>query len=268
MSIEAKVNAFKAQLIRLLSDDEAICGIGQTGDVNAPLIPGKSDIDLFVICQAVPEKELRRKRYEKLAGDFDRLEMEVCAGGIWGCGDIFHVEGIDVMPMYFTLEEMRVYLEEVLAGRHLAREGRFYPIGRLASIETLNVLYEKDQEWTRLINRVKEHPRVLFDAWYAHESGCMIDEEDLGRAALRHEVLFYHQVVEAFLDHFLQALYAKNDCYFPSRKRTEDAILRFEKKPVDCYKRLIDVVRLGSDEDTIDASILELRALAQELKSY
>lgn len=93
MSIEAKVNAFKAQLIRLLSEDEAICGIGQTGDVNAPLIPGKSDIDLFVICQAVPEKELRRKRYEKLAGDFDRLEIEVCAGGIWGCGDIFHVEG-------------------------------------------------------------------------------------------------------------------------------------------------------------------------------
>lgn len=81
------------------------------------------------------------------------------------------------------------------------------------------------------------------------------------------EVLFYHQVVEEFLDHFLQALYAKNGSYFPSRKRTEEAILKFTKKPANCYKRLLDVVRLGSNADTIEASILELRALAQELKS-
>ena len=267
MNTEAKVNAFKEKLIGLLAEDEEIRGIGQTGDMHAPLIPGKSDIDLFVICQKVPEKEIRLKIYEKLTGSFDHLEMEVCAGGIWGYGDIFLVEGIDVMPMYFTVQEMKDYLEDVLAGNHLEKEGRFYPIGRLASIETLHVLYEKDQDWTKLIQRVKEHPQTLFDAWYASESGCMIDEEDLGRAALRHELLFYHQVVEEFLDHFLQALYAKNDCYFPSRKRTEEAILRFTKKPVNCYQRLMDVVRLGSDEDTSEASVHELRALAQELRS-
>ena len=234
MGIEVKVNDFNKKLISLLTENEEICGIGQTGDMNAPLIPGKSDIDLFVICRNVPEKGYRREIYEKLAGNFDHLEMEVCAGGIWGYGDIFLAEGIDVMPMYFTVDEMRDYLEEVLSGRHLAKEGRFYPIGRLASVETLNVLYEKDQAWTKLIQRVKEHPRALFDSWYAYESGCMIDEEDLGRAALRHEVLFYHQVVEEFLDHFLQALYAKNDCYFPSRKRTRQAIAGFAKKPVNC----------------------------------
>ena len=75
----------------------------------------------------------------------------------------------------------------------------------------------------------------LFDQWYASEACRMIDEEDLGRAELRHEVLFYHQVVEAFLDHFLQALYAKNRRYFPSRKRTESAIAAFERKPQNCY---------------------------------
>lgn len=46
----------------------------------------------------------------------------------------------------------------------------------------------------------------------------MIDEEDLDRAELCHEALFYHQVLEELLDHFLQLLYAKNNCYFPQPK--------------------------------------------------
>ena len=102
--------------------------------------------------------------------------------------------------------------------------------------------------------------------WYLSEVWKIIDEEDLGRAKLRHEVLFYHQVVEEFLDHFLQALYAKNRRYFPSRKRTESAIAAFELKPQDCYKRLLKIVSLGSNENTIDDSIEELRKLCEELK--
>ena len=101
--------------------------------------------------------------------------------GIWGYGDIFMCGGIDVMPMYFTVEEMQGYLEE-------------------------------------------------------------------------------------FLDHFLQALYAKNDCYFPSRKRTEKAIAEFKKKPADCYERLLKIVQLASKEETIEASVTELRKLGNELK--
>ena len=32
-----------------------------------------------------------------------------------------------------------------------------------------------------------------------------------------------------------EVLDGKNDCYFPSRKRTEKAIAGFKKKPADCY---------------------------------
>ena len=193
--------------------------------------------------------------------------MEVCAGGIRGFGDVISVEGIDVMPMYFAPDEMKEYPEEVPAGKLLATEGRSYPVGRLASVETLSVLHEKDRAWTKLILRVKEHPRSFFDAWYSRESGGMFDGEDPGRAALRHEVLFYHRVADEFPDHFLQALYAKNDCWFPSRKRTGEAIRGFAGKPTDCCERLLRVVRLGSSADTIEASIREMRAPARELTS-
>ena len=259
-------NDFRDCLVSLLAACDDVCGIGQTGDINAPLIPGKSDIDLFVICDHVPDREERLARYQPLMSECGSLQMEVCGGGVWGYGDVFMCEGIDVMPMYFTRAEMAQYLREVLDGRHLEREGRFYPIGRLASIESLHVLHEKNAAWTMLIDMVKAHPRELFDRWYASEIGQMIDEEDLGRAELRHEVLFYHQVVEAFLDHFLQALFAKNDCYFPSRKRTEEVIASFRIKPENCFARLLRIVELGAKGDTIDRSVAELRAIAEELK--
>ena len=79
-------------------------------------------------------------------------------------------------------------------------------------------------------------------------------------------MLFYHQVVEEFLDHFLQALYAKNRRYFPSRKRTESAIAAVELKPQNCYERLLKVVNLGSNENTIDESVEELKKIYEELK--
>lgn len=258
---------FRDRLVAVLSDCSAVLAVGQTGDLSAPLIPGKSDIDLFVICSAVPDAAARRALYRSLDGAYERLDMAVCSGGIWGEGDIFLCGGIDVMPMYFTVKEMQGYLEEVLAGRLLEKDGRFYPIGRLASIESLNILYEKDDRWSRLVDQVKEHPAALFERWYAQEAGRMIDEEDLGRAQLRHEVLFYHQVTEEFLDHFLQALFAKNNTYFPSRKRTEQAIDAFACKPVNCFQRLLRIVELGARAETIDQSIAELRAIASELMS-
>jgi len=48
----------------MLSEISEICGIGQTGDLNAPLVPGKSDIDMFVICGKIPAKKERPKFYE------------------------------------------------------------------------------------------------------------------------------------------------------------------------------------------------------------
>ena len=259
-------NDFKSKLVEVISDCDEILGIGQTGDMNAPLIAGKSDIDLFIICKDVPNSDKRLSLYKSLDGLYDKLEMEVCSGGIWGYGDLFHINGIDIMPMYFFVTDMQEYIDEILAGKHLEKEGGFYPIGRLASIETINVLWEKNNSWTNIVKKVRTYPQDLFDKWYSSEVCGIINEEDLGRAELRHEVLFYHQVVEEFLDHFLQALYAKNRRYFPSRKRTESAIAAFELKPQNCYERLLKIVNLGSNENTIDDSIKELRKLCEELK--
>lgn len=175
------------------------------------------------------------------------------------------VEGIDIMPMYFTWQEMSDYLNEILECKHLDKEGRFYPVGRLASVSSMNVLYEMYDSWTSLIQRVNHKPDVFFESWYKNEMNQVIDEEDMGRSLLRKEVLFFHQVLENALNHWLQALYAVNHCYFPSRKRTQDAMNGFQILPPNSYVRLLSVISKGANSETICEAIEELRKLAKEL---
>lgn len=262
-----RVDELKQALCSALFPHSGILGMAQTGDIHAPLIPGNSDVDLFVLCKTVPDQAERAKRYAGLAGLHDGVQMEVCNCETWGAGDVFTVDGIDVMPMYFACDAFYGYVNEVLAGKHLFREGRFYPIGRLATVETIHILFEKENVWTGIIKSVQAHPKALFQSWYAAQSALILDEEDLGRAALRRDVFFYHQVLEEALDHFLQALYAMNDAYFPSRKRNAADIARFARKPENCIARLQFILESAVQPDTVEASIRALRTLAEELKT-
>ncbi len=262
-----QATAFRDTICSALFSWEEVIGVAQTGDINAPLVPGKSDIDLFILCSHVPAKTERESRYSALRSAYDELHMEVCHDEIWGCGDIFSVYGIDVMPMFFDADSFSAYIDDVLAGNHLYAEGRFYPIGRLATVESIHVFSEKDNAWSKLIDKVKLHPRELFSKWYNAQSALILDEEDLSRVLLRKEVLFYHQVLENALDHFLQALYALNNRYFPSRKRAETAIDAFAVKPRSCKERLLAIVQNSVSIETIEQSVCDLRMLTEELRA-
>jgi hypothetical protein len=260
-----KAIELKNKIVQKLAQRDTVMGIGQTGSIDAVLVPGKSDIDLFVLCSEIPSGNERETWYSELEKADCTVQMEVCRGGVWGTGDVLVVDGIDVMPMYFTVQEMQDYLEEILACKHLEKDGDFYPVGRLSSISGITVLYEKENTWTKLKEMVNQKPDLFFRQWFLSEINQVIDEEDLGRSELRKEVLFYHQVLENALDHLLQALFAMNHCYFPSRKRTVSAIDSFRYKPENCCTRLHDMITWGASEDTIALSIMELRNMTGEV---
>lgn len=260
------VIAIKNKLVNELSQNNKIKGIGQTGDINANLIAGNSDIDMFVLCTAIPTEVERKCIYSNYSNEYSECVMNVCSGGIWGYGDILIIDGIDVMFMYFTIEEMEDYLDEVLNGKHLGRNGGFYSTGRLSSVETINILYESSTEWTSLIEKVKKPPIDLFARLFDFHISNVINEEDLGRVILRKEVMFYHSVLEDSLDHLLQALFAINFVYFPSRKRSEQYIKEFKNKPDDCYNRLLQIIETSVSSNTIERSVKELKKITSEIE--
>lgn len=259
-----KVTMIKDNLAKKLSKNDKIKGIGQTGDINTELVRGNSDIDLFVLCTAIPSEEERMQVYQNYSEYYSECRMNVCNGGMWGYGDILLIDEIDVMFMYFTLEEMEQYLEEVMLGKHLDRDGGFYPTGRLSSVEGIHILYESNDAWTALKEKVKKHPKDLFEKLFHYHISCVLDDEDLGRATLRKEVLFYHNVLEKSLDHLLQALFAVNLTCFPSRKRSEKYINAFAYKPEDCSNRLLQLVKNSVLSETIEDSVQELRKITAE----
>lgn len=254
------------KLINEVSKIQTVIGIGQTGEKNPVLIPGQSDLDLFVLCNSIPNESERKDTYNKLSEDFSDCYMSVCNGGYWGHGDILVVNTVNVMFMYFTLDEMTTYLTDVLKGRYIEKDSGFYPTGRLASIESINIFYEEDDAWTNLKNLTSSHPSSLFKQLYIYHKDRILDEENLGRALLRKDVLFYHMVLEDALDHFIQSLFALNSTYFPSRKKNEKYINAFKIQPENCYNRLLGIIKYGASEDTIEKSIRELRNLVQELE--
>jgi hypothetical protein len=193
--------------------------------------------------------------------------MNVCEGGYWGTGDVFIIDGVDTMLMYFTIGNTLKYVNEVLDGKHLDCDKGFYPTGRLATLKDINVLYDGKKVFAFLKEKLSIYPAKLKKDMVDLHIRLINDEEDFGRALLRKDVLFYHNVLEAALDHFLQTLYAVNETYFPSRKRTRQYIDVFRIKPDNCYERLLEVIKLGSDPEGIKGSYDVWLGLVRDLKA-
>ncbi len=239
--------------------------VGQTGDIDETPLPGKGDFDLFVFCDEIPAENERRAAYDTCPEAFSECRMTVCEGGHWGTEDALVVEGVDTFFMYFTVEEMRRYIMDVLDGKYPDSENGFYPTGRLATIDTINVLAEKGDTMEPLKALVREYPEALSKALFEHHYERIVDEEDFDRAVSRRDVLFYHMVLENSIDHFLQALYALNKAYFPSRKRTEQYMAAFSRIPADCYARMLRVVEDGSCSESMQRSYDAWLTLVDEL---
>lgn len=264
MNIIEKKNA----LVSAVSELGHVKSIGQSGNLDEIPKSGESDIDLFVLCDELPDPDVRRAIYGLREELFAECRIQVCEDGPWGTGDVLIVDGVEVMFMYFTVREMRRYIDEVLAGKRLSNEGDFYPTGRVATVRNINVLYDECGDLQTLQDLTRTYPSALAKELFAYHAQRAIDEEDFGRALRRKDVLFCHQVLENALDHYLQALYALNRVYFPGRKRAEQHIGSFARKPADCYGRLVQVVRKGADANTIAQSVMEWRALLAELIEY
>ena len=168
--------------------------------------------------------------------------------------------------MYFTIEEATEEIDTVLAGRLPGKvDSYYYPVGRLAMLKDIRVLYDEGFLLS-VKDRLSVYPDSLAESVLAHHLSALEDTEDLTRAVARGDVLFYHFALDLALDHYLQALFALNRAYFPSRKRSMEYIERFKKKPADCEEKLTEIVRQGGSAEGLGASFRLLAELCDWLR--
>ncbi|RPI93506.1 MAG: DUF4037 domain-containing protein [Chloroflexi bacterium] len=261
--IETAIN----KLVHAVARHSPVRAIGSSGGERPFPGPGEGDIDMFVYCTEVPAANERQKMLLPLHEEIEPVEIGKLESGHWGQGDCLSLAGVETWLLYFTVVEARLELDEILSGKYPGRlDSYYYPIGRCAMWKTMRVFYDPDNILGSFKQRLAEYPQELALAVIDHHLKALEDVEDLERAVARKDVFFFHFALDLALDHFLQALFALNGDYFPSRKRSEAYLRRFKIKPARCEQRLRQVVLLGGDPETLGQSYETWNSLVRDLK--
>ncbi|HEX3043425.1 MAG TPA: DUF4037 domain-containing protein [Bacillota bacterium] len=228
---------------------------------------GEGDIDVFIYGEIIPTIEKRQALTQRLEALFKNFKINIFNGGHWGCGDFLRINGIDTWLMYFTVDETIREVESILKGAFPDKiDNDYYPIGRLAMLKDINVFVDKNGFLGSLKQKLRVYPESLAEILVEYHLNRLGDEEDLVRAVTRKDILFYHFALDLALDHFLQALFALNRAYFPSRKRTMEFIGGFKIQPENCGQRLLDIIKLGAHSEEVSQSFVLWCDLVQELR--
>ncbi len=254
-------------LLQQLSELEEVRAAGISGGLDVPNA-GEGDIDVFLYCDRIPEPKVREVILQHAGSGATEAKVSVFTGGNWGTGDFIRINGVETWLMYFTINETLTNVEEILAGKYPDREGYYYPVGRLAMLKKIHIIFDKIDFLNGIKRRLNEYPKELAEELASYHLEQLKDTEDFERAVARRDVLFYHVTLDNALDHFLQALFAMNKTFFPSRKRNFEHMKKFQIKPERCEDKILEIIRLGSTSDGIERSYRLLNDLIRKLMEF
>lgn len=257
---------FLERLVSAITADSAIRAVGRSGGDRPLPEPGEGDIDLFVYCTRIPLQDDRRALLDSLGDAVCQIQMGAIADGPWGVADSLYLGGVETWVMYFTIDQLWAEIGATLRGESVKRiDDYYYPVGRLAMLQSIEPLHDPDGLFLRVSSEIVGYPAELVQAVLDYHLPRIDDAEDFERAVRRKDVLFYHFVLDLAIDHFLQALFALNRTYFPSRKRSPQYIARFASKPTRCEERLLAAVELGARPETLAESYRIWQGLTRDL---
>jgi hypothetical protein len=254
-------------LIHAVAAMGEVQSIGRSGGRQLPAAAADGDIDVFIYCTEIRPSDKRRALLQGLGESLGEITIDAIGGGHWGNGDLVYINGVETWLMYFTMEEASAEVRSVLDGKLPDRLDDYYPIGRCAMLLGADVLCDKERFLFNIKALLMAYPDSLSQGLVTHHVARLGNVEDLLRAVSRNDVFFYHFALDAALDHYLQALFALNKVYFPSRKRSMEHIRKFCVKPEHSEDRLLEVVRLGGCPAELPKSYELWQGLVKELKA-
>ena len=253
-------------IVNKVSSIAEVKSIGVSGTVNPLPAAGEGDIDIFIYCDEIPEFETRRTILSSIDPDICNVKLNIFEDGNWGTGDYVEINGVETWLMYFKTSDTEKNVCQILNGEFPDKiDNYYYPIGRIAMLEKINILYDDNEFLRSLKDKLSTYPETLSKKIIEYHMDKLSDIEDMERAVYRKDVLFYHFALDIALDHFLQVAFAINKTYFPSRKRSLNFIRKFEKKTNNCEETLLEIIRLGGYESGLKDSYKLFLSLINEL---
>ncbi|MBN2878283.1 MAG: DUF4037 domain-containing protein [Clostridia bacterium] len=263
--MKTKIEKSLNELIEKISGIQEVSSIGISGELHPLPTAGKGDFDIFIYCDEIPKTQGREEKLKSLSSSLKDIKCDYFDSEAWGICDYCTIEGIDTWMMYFRKEDVIKNMQDILAGKYLWKTSDdYFPIGRIAMLSNINIFYDNG-----FLDNIKKqlaiYPEKLKEQMVAYHTEGMLDAEDFERSVSRGDIVFYHHVLEKAIEHFLMALYALNETYFPSMKRSLIYISTFATKPELCGERLLSVIKEGAHEEGLITSYDEYTKLCNEL---
>ena len=262
--MEERISNILNGLINEIANLDKVSAIGISGKLRPFPLPGKGDFDIFVYCDEIPKEKTRLEQLSRVPGIENIGYMG--KSDAWGNMDFCTIENIETFVMYFKKADVLKNTEDILKGKYLWKlDNGYFPIGRVAMLASINILYDRDDFLSTSKKVLKLYPGSLKEKMISFHTSRMLDPEDFERAISRKDILFYHSVLDTAIEHFLMALFAMNETYFPSRKKSSEYIDGFDIKPNQCLERLQSVIRDSVVEEKMDTSYINYMELCDEL---
>jgi hypothetical protein len=254
-------------LFHRISEIDEVRSIGVSGELKFPKA-GEGDVDVFIYCSDIPPLNARQAALNCTDSVCSEAKTGVIDSEFWGSGDLVLINGVEIWLMYFTEKDTEAFISSVLKGDYPDKlDNYFYPTGRCAMLQNISVIYDKDCFLNSMKHKLSTYPDPLAEKLISHHLDALSDIEDLERAVAGKDVLFYHFALDIALDHFLQALFALNRTFFPSRKRSFQYVDGFINKPERCAERLVSVLESGGRPEELGESYRLWEKLISDLEA-
>jgi len=177
------------KLINSINGLLEVQSIGKTGSKNIS-ISQENDIDIFIICDNIPDLKSREKLYNDL--DYDlKIKTNDFESKYWGTMDYINLDKIDICLMYFQKSKVENEIDDILKGNRIKKEDNyFYPIGRCSTYKNINILHDKNKFLENMKLKLSNYPKTLYDKSINLHLAELNDTEDIENAMHKKDLCF------------------------------------------------------------------------------
>ncbi|HEX2956948.1 MAG TPA: hypothetical protein VHO70_08945 [Chitinispirillaceae bacterium] len=199
----------------------------------------QSDYDFYIIYSGTKPQVAERSALTEIDG-ISNFEIKP-ESNLWSdewiqSGETFSFISINVDSGYQSLDFLKSVVKGVVTDYEISLEiMKFRPYTIPGLLEGSQILYDKNGELTRLRQIVRPFPenlkKKLIGQYNGIVSGSLEDIENYCNRGIGNNAFLFH--LWRVSDGICQILYALNEIYDPSTKRTEEHFELLKKKPVD-----------------------------------
>lgn len=228
-----------------------------------------SDFDFFLIYHKTPPALESRTQFIQDHVRSNFIYALNYVSNEYGVSDDFDWDGIEVCTSFYSLDEMKKNIQDVLIKMDYKRKGFYYPMAFVAAVADGSILFERQNKLSEIKQLCKIYPENLRHKVLLEEKGFLSYYQDrMNLAAYRNDYIYFNDLAQLFIDSSLQTIFSYNKIYFYSKKEINKKISKLIDKPDDLANNIQELINIENDKDIYTKKKEIVNSIATSLRDY